>query len=274
MEDFINDFKCKNKRNPDYEACFNYWIEQDFTKCWIEKGLSKEFFKYFYLGDGVNNPKTTKERYSFTTKSKILAKQLRQILVNLNCFCSIVKCAYNEFTYYHCKINEQSYDKFNKIFNRKETIPELKAKSLWFDENYAYVRIRRIKTINFVGKVFNLEVEKSNSYTAEGIIVHNCWKIGDSFVKQRTQPYRDIYDSEKNRQLHLMENEAENAPKNKLHADLRARRKMVKIFLQHYYLVSRTLKGIEVTKPYPHDRMGHKHFIPPPLCPFKVDEIL
>lgn len=101
-----------------------------------------------------------------------------------------------------------------------------------------------------------------------------AWKIGDSFVKQRTQPYRDIYDSEKNRQLHLMENEAENAPKNKLHADLRARRKMVKIFLQHYYLVSRTLKGIEVTKPYPHDRMGHKHFIPPPLCPFKVDEIL
>ena len=101
-----------------------------------------------------------------------------------------------------------------------------------------------------------------------------CWKIGDSFVKQRTQPYRKIYDNEKIRQLKLMENEAENAPKNKLHADLRARRKMVKIFLQHYYLVGRTLKKIAVTKPYPHDKMGHKHFIPPPHCPFDVDKIL
>jgi len=101
-----------------------------------------------------------------------------------------------------------------------------------------------------------------------------CWKIGDSFVKQRTQPYRKIYDNEKTRQAKLKENEAENAPKNKLHADLRARRKMVKIFLQHYYLVGRTLKGMEVSKPYPHDRMGHKHFIKPPDCPFDVDEIL
>lgn len=98
------------------------------------------------------------------------------------------------------------------------------------------------------------------------------WKVGDSFVKQRTEPYRTIYDNEKDRQLALVTNDAPNAPKSRLHADLRARRKMCKIFLQHYYLVARKLKGLPVTKPYPHDRMGHKHFIPPRDSPFKPSE--
>ena len=98
------------------------------------------------------------------------------------------------------------------------------------------------------------------------------WKIGDSFIKQRTEPYRAVYDNEKERQLMLVTNEAENAPKNRLHADLRARRKMVKIFLQHYYIIGRKIKGLSITKPYPHDRMGHKHFIPPKDCKFTLKD--
>jgi hypothetical protein len=92
-----------------------------------------------------------------------------------------------------------------------------------------------------------------------------AWKISDSFIKQRTPVYRDIYDSEKARQLSLKEHEAENAPKSLLHADLRARRKMVKIFLQHYWLVGRHIKKLPLSKPYPQDKMGHKHYIPPPF---------
>lgn len=88
-----------------------------------------------------------------------------------------------------------------------------------------------------------------------------AWLIADSFVKQRTPVYRDIYDAEKERQLALVENKAENAPKNKLHADLRARRKMVKIFLQHYWIKARELKGLPISKPYPIDKLGHKHYI-------------
>lgn len=95
------------------------------------------------------------------------------------------------------------------------------------------------------------------------------WKIGDSFIKQRTPVYRKIYDSEKTRQFKLMENEAENAPKSKKHADLRARRKMVKIFLQHYYLIGRKFKDLPVSEPYPIDKMGHKHYIEPQFNPFK-----
>jgi len=76
------------------------------------------------------------------------------------------------------------------------------------------------------------------------------WKITDSFIKQRTSPYREIYDSEKQRQLALMEAKAPNAPSSALHADLRARRRVAKIFLSHYWLVARQIRGLPVTKPY------------------------
>jgi len=90
------------------------------------------------------------------------------------------------------------------------------------------------------------------------------WKITDSFIKQRTSPYREIYDSEKKRQLTLMESNAANAPSSALHAELRARRKVAKIFLAHYWLVARQIKGLPITKPYAFDRLGHIHEIPPP----------
>ena len=122
--------------------------------------------------------------------------------------------------------------------------------------------------------------------------------IGDSFIKHRVQPYREIYDNEKRRQWSLMEHAiCENcgktpythktvkgkymckvkkgedktefkftkyyAPQNKMHCDLRSRRKMVKVFLEHYWIKARTLKGLEINKPYPFAKMGHdeKHYI-------------
>lgn len=88
-----------------------------------------------------------------------------------------------------------------------------------------------------------------------------CWRIGDSFIKQRTPVYRQIYDGEKSRQLQLLKNKAPKAPASLMHADLRARRKMVKIFLEHYWVKSRKLQGLEVTKPWPHERAGHKSYI-------------
>lgn len=122
------------------------------------------------------------------------------------------------------------------------------------------------------------------------------WKIGDSFIKQRTPVYRGIYDLEKERQMHMLNNildgltdeEKKNlkkmkkrqekrdfisgfnpkAPVSLLNADMRARCKMVKIFLQHYYLIGRKLKDISVSEPYAFEKLGHKHYIEPPHNPF------
>ncbi len=91
------------------------------------------------------------------------------------------------------------------------------------------------------------------------------WKIGDSFIKQRVQPYRSIYDNEKKRQLELMKMKAPNAPVSLLNAELRARRKMMKVFLAHYWIVARTIAGKPITEPYAQEKLGHTHIIPPPF---------
>lgn len=139
------------------------------------------------------------------------------------------------------------------------------------------------------------------------------WKISDSFIKQRTPFYRDIYDKEKARQLAMMkesqarqedqivtnqitkENHSNkvsqykqedqikiashkqeenqmiiaNPPKSLLHADLRARRKMVKIFLAHYWMASQDLNPAsheatenhltKASQPYVQAYLRHKH---------------
>lgn len=81
--------------------------------------------------------------------------------------------------------------------------------------------------------------------------------IADSFIKQRTQPYRNLYDSEKEKQL----NNGNNLTK--LHAHRRAIRKMMKIFMAHYYVVSREIEGLPVTKPYVEVKLNHDHIIKP-----------
>ena len=103
------------------------------------------------------------------------------------------------------------------------------------------------------------------------------YKISDSFIKQRTPIYRDIYDSEKELQLlrkykkgELMKKygkpyKKEDTHLSKGHADMRARRKMVKLFLSHYWQVGRTMKGLPITKPYPIAKLeGHTSMINPP----------
>jgi hypothetical protein len=84
-----------------------------------------------------------------------------------------------------------------------------------------------------------------------------CWKIADSFVKQRTPYYRKLYDG---RKAYELGREDGNKPKSKLHADLRARRFMVKRFLQHYWDCSRELAGMERSKPWVIEHGGHAHY--------------
>lgn len=78
------------------------------------------------------------------------------------------------------------------------------------------------------------------------------YRIGDCFVKTRSPVYRDIYDREKKLQLDLMEKKTGNFPKSLLHADLRARRKMVKKFLADYYAKCLLLRGIKAEPVYSH----------------------
>jgi len=44
----------------------------------------------------------------------------------------------------------------------------------WVDDDYVWIAVRRTARSQYSGQVYNLEVSPSNSYTANGFIVHNC----------------------------------------------------------------------------------------------------
>lgn len=68
-----------------------------------------------------------------------------------------------------------------------------------------------------------------------------CWQIGDSFVKQRTLKYREVYDKTKEKELKRVK---------RGHADNRARRMAIKAFLLDLYLNWRKAEGLPVSEPY------------------------
>jgi len=99
------------------------------------------------------------------------------------------------------------------------------------------------------------------------------WKISDCLMKLNKGIYRNIYDTEKQRQLSIKHKEGELFKKFgkpykekdtelKLgHAHNRALRKMRKLFLANYWEASRELNGLEVTEPYSKDKLGHTNII-------------
>jgi len=70
---------------------------------------------------------------------------------------------------------------FDSIFNLldypvfKKFKTRMKRRRGWIDKNYVYLPIRKITKEDYCGSVYNLEVKKDNSYTAEFACVHNCW---------------------------------------------------------------------------------------------------
>lgn len=87
------------------------------------------------------------------------------------------------------------------------------------------------------------------------------WKIADSFVKQRTPKYRDMYDRVKKKYLEqeypkgylaskFSKYTKEDTKLTPLHAELRARRYIAKQFLLDFWTEWRGREGLPVTPPY------------------------
>lgn len=105
--------------------------------------------------------------------------------------------------------------------------------------------------------------------------------IADNFIRQRTPLYREIYDTEKERQLNKIYQPGELAAKwhgykesdvhvSRGHAHNRAKRKMVKVFLSHLWEVWRRMEGLPVREPYAIEYLGHTTYTEPP---FMLEEL-
>lgn len=105
------------------------------------------------------------------------------------------------------------------------------------------------------------------------------WQCADQFKRQRTFPYRDLYDEEKIKQraahpVALCRNEdipwteclwkkEHKQEFNDGHIDMRALRKTGKIFLAHVWLKWRESEGLPVSQPYVQAILGHTHIVEP-----------
>ena len=93
-----------------------------------------------------------------------------------------------------------------------------------------------------------------------------CWNICQSFIKQQTPGYVDIYYAEKSR---LRERYPEPIMTNGKwkyndgHLHNMAQRKMIKVFLQHLWIVWRATEGWSISMPYVIDQMGHGSYYDP-----------
>jgi len=92
-----------------------------------------------------------------------------------------------------------------------------------------------------------------------------CWLISDQFIKQQTPGYVDIYYSEKARlrELYPEKIKGDNGKwkYNDGHLHNMAKRKAVKVFLQHLWLTWRELEELPISLPYSIDILGHSKYI-------------
>jgi len=82
-----------------------------------------------------------------------------------------------------------------------------------------------------------------------------CYLVASSFLRA-SSPYRREYDEAK---VYYEENRKEWT---KGHIDMAARRKMIKLFLSHMWVVWRDLEGHDISSPYAFSVMKHRDFKP------------
>lgn len=221
----------------------------------------------------------------YTTISHRLALQVYDILTSLGI--STKLCVQEKF--YKLTINDE-IKFFEEIFGKSISKEKVHQHYKRQEKDGVWYEFRTPYEVDYIGNVYNLEVEDDNSYIANGIAVHNCWKISQSFVKVSNNPndiygkiyqQRKAYETLKNDNFEYKEQALECAKKvgktteaykyysiGKLppaHIQARAERKAVQIFLSHLHKVMYMNEyGKEPPKPFAIDILKHAHEIP---CP-------
>ncbi len=140
----------------------------------LKPSLQKEILRGFFRGDGCFRDVYGETTYRGVTTSYNLASQLFWLLIRnrIKAF-FLEQNIENRKPSWMLKISNTEgirrlEDELIKVTNRKNNVRFRKLK------DYFLVPIQKIKTINFRGKLYNLEVEDDHSYVANSLAVHNC----------------------------------------------------------------------------------------------------
>lgn len=150
--------------------------------------FQKELLGSYGNGDGYH---TKRQTIIFRTSSRILAKQIQVLCARVNSKIPSIskseqrnRCINKKYKQYmtvptyaiEWNLNESSNLIGKTILNKNDFALLLKSKNEFF----------------YSGKVYNFEVEETNSYIANGLLVHNC---NPFFSKEQEEEFREQYAS-------------------------------------------------------------------------------
>jgi len=149
------------------------------------KSVMLEFIKGWYLGDGC-----IKESRA-TTISQKLAEELFLLGLNVNIICSINKYPRKESQIFKRKLkaNTSSVYQINLSTNNKTIARHLQIKYTktfrdgFYDDNYFWVYVTDVYKKSTKTKVYNLTVNKTNTYVTSHGLVHNCATLDRTTAK-------------------------------------------------------------------------------------------
>jgi nitrogen fixation NifU-like protein len=143
-----------------------------------------------WKGDGYINIMRSGARAGFVTISRTLAHQLKILLLRQKIIPSIYvdkerkSHGVNHKESYRIHIGQRdSLIKLCSILGVKYIPRSYPSVDSWFDKNFCYTPITQIQKSNYKGKVYNLEVPASRSFTSEAFCLHNCGDVMWLYIK-------------------------------------------------------------------------------------------
>ncbi len=131
----------------------------------------------YVKGDG-NKVKNRQEQYAVTSISLDLLESIRLICSKLGYYAGITQSASAGISEI-CGRKVNVSDKYQLRFS-KQRLNKIDRRTC-IDDQYIYYRVKSIETKKYVGQVFNLEVDKDNSYCGIGWAMHNCEAHGAKY---------------------------------------------------------------------------------------------
>jgi nitrogen fixation NifU-like protein len=143
-----------------------------------------------WKGDGYVNLNRNGPRGGYSTISFKLAQQIKLLLLRQKIGPSIyIDKEKNRKGVFHQKAYRIHVGQRKSLINLCSIlglnyIPKsYQSEDDWFDENYFYTPITEIKEKKYRGKVYNLEIVNSHSFTSESFCLHNCGDVMWLYIK-------------------------------------------------------------------------------------------
>jgi intein/homing endonuclease len=150
------------------------WFDADEL---VVKGLVRGLFE----SDG----KLAEDSATFVSVNWELAGSVAQLLRSLRVPCHVRSETTNSGfgICHHYRVCVCDLPRFYEVIFNTEVAPTKSTAVAEWEPLGAWHTLMESTSSNYTGPVFNLEVDDDHSYVVDGVCVHNCWKIGESFVK-------------------------------------------------------------------------------------------